>query len=328
MDERLSPMHISLYHSLFQIWNLNRFINPISINRQQILSYCKIGSNHTYYKCLHELEGWGYIIYQPSHSPTKPSFVHVCIFSITENDEDEIQGADSAQQECKINISSDANSAQQECKTDIGGAFSTQHGCKNGIGSGAISTQHGCKTDTGSGAKMHPLINNINRINNTNNKTNEEGEKNSTPPIENTIIFSKNLIQEFTSNKKEKKRRKVAQKEEKEVEYVLPFPTMQFSEAWSQLLEMPKWKNKHHQSLLMVLKKLAKYEELFAIHLIELAIANNWQGLVFSDTDTKYEQWKRTNSNDGNKTLNSRTGCTKNIAPETCQPERNYKERF
>ncbi len=138
----------------------------------------------------------------------------------------------------------------------------------------------------------------------------------------------------FPCLKKEKKRRKVPPKEEKETkqeeeqEYILPFSSQQFSKAWCILLEMPKWKNKQLQSLLLILKDLAKYEEKFAIYLIELAVKNDWQGVVYPDTNAKYEQWKQTNSQDGNKTVNNRTRETKSVAPETCQPERNYKERF
>ena len=79
-DNRLNPSHVSLYMALFQLWNLNRFENPISINRDQTLRLSKIGSNHTYHKCLHELSDFGYIIYHPSHNPLKGSLVHLCIF--------------------------------------------------------------------------------------------------------------------------------------------------------------------------------------------------------------------------------------------------------
>ena len=79
-DNRLNPSHVSLYMALFQLWNLNRFENPISINRDQTLRLSKIGSNHTYHKCLHELRDFGYIIYYPSHNPLKGSLVHLCIF--------------------------------------------------------------------------------------------------------------------------------------------------------------------------------------------------------------------------------------------------------
>lgn len=80
LDDRLNPSHVSLYMALFQFWNLNRFENPISINRSQTMKLCKIGSYHTYHKCLNDLHSLGYINYLPSHNPLKGSLVYLCIF--------------------------------------------------------------------------------------------------------------------------------------------------------------------------------------------------------------------------------------------------------
>jgi len=41
-DERLNLTHISLYLALFQFWNLNRFQNPISIARTEIMKLSKL----------------------------------------------------------------------------------------------------------------------------------------------------------------------------------------------------------------------------------------------------------------------------------------------
>lgn len=68
LDDRLFPSHISLYMALFQIWNANRFENPVSIYRKEVLRLCKIGSLNTYHKCLHDLHDFGYIKYEPSHN--------------------------------------------------------------------------------------------------------------------------------------------------------------------------------------------------------------------------------------------------------------------
>ena len=88
LDDRLNPNHISLYLALFQFWNMNHFLNPISVNRAQVLQFCKIGSNHTYYKALKDLCTWGYIQYEPSFSPVKGSLINLCIFAqaTTENE--------------------------------------------------------------------------------------------------------------------------------------------------------------------------------------------------------------------------------------------------
>jgi len=76
-DTDLNPTHVSLYMALFQSWNLNRFQNPISITRNEVMRISKIFSKATYHKCVNELHQKGYIIYEPSHNPFKGSLVYV-----------------------------------------------------------------------------------------------------------------------------------------------------------------------------------------------------------------------------------------------------------
>lgn len=84
-ENRLNPSHISLYHALFQFWNANRFRNPISISRNEMMSVSKIAAKATYHKCIKELHDWGYIQYIPSFNPLKGSLVHM--FSFDSNNE-------------------------------------------------------------------------------------------------------------------------------------------------------------------------------------------------------------------------------------------------
>ncbi len=79
-DNRLHATHVSLYISLFTLWNLNRFENPISINREEVMKISKIGSRNTYHKCLKELDKYGYLEYLPSHNPLKGSLVNMLNF--------------------------------------------------------------------------------------------------------------------------------------------------------------------------------------------------------------------------------------------------------
>lgn len=74
-DDRLNPSHVSMYLALFQYWNLNRFKNPVSISRGEIMKLCKIRSGSTYLKVIKELDTWGYISYDPSYNPFKGSQV-------------------------------------------------------------------------------------------------------------------------------------------------------------------------------------------------------------------------------------------------------------
>lgn len=82
IDRTLNPTHISLYMALFQFWNCNRFKNPISINRDEIMRISKISSKATYHKCLKNLHSLGYINYQPSYNPFKGS--HVILFNFSD----------------------------------------------------------------------------------------------------------------------------------------------------------------------------------------------------------------------------------------------------
>ncbi|MEO8759372.1 MAG: transcriptional regulator, partial [Bacteroidia bacterium] len=82
-DDRLSPLHISLYYALFQSWNLSKFRNPISVSRHEIMRASKIGSANTYTKCLKELDVWQYIKYMPSHNPHKGSQIYLYNFNNT-----------------------------------------------------------------------------------------------------------------------------------------------------------------------------------------------------------------------------------------------------
>lgn len=80
-DRSLNPTHISLYIGLFQYWNVNRFQNPISITRDEVMRISKICSKATYHKCMRDLNDKGYIKYEPSFNPFKGSMVFLFNFS-------------------------------------------------------------------------------------------------------------------------------------------------------------------------------------------------------------------------------------------------------
>jgi len=88
-DSRLNPTHISLYFSLFQLANLNRFPETFFINREEIMKLSKIGSKGTYHRCLKQLDHWGYIKYLPSHNPYKGSKIKLLKFDTSS---EQVQG--------------------------------------------------------------------------------------------------------------------------------------------------------------------------------------------------------------------------------------------
>ena len=65
-EEAIFPTHISLYLALFQSWNVNRFKNPISISRDEMMKVSRIASKATYHKCIKELQLLGFIDYLPN----------------------------------------------------------------------------------------------------------------------------------------------------------------------------------------------------------------------------------------------------------------------
>jgi hypothetical protein len=75
LDDRLNPTHISLYLALFQFWNLQRFKNPISISREEVMRLSKIASKATYHKCMRELHAYKFIDYDPSYNPYRGSLI-------------------------------------------------------------------------------------------------------------------------------------------------------------------------------------------------------------------------------------------------------------
>ncbi len=78
----VNPSHISLYLTLFQSWNVNRFKNPTSISREEIMRASKINSKGTYHKCIKELDSLGFIEYLPSYNPYVGTFVNMIDLSI------------------------------------------------------------------------------------------------------------------------------------------------------------------------------------------------------------------------------------------------------
>lgn len=73
---------------------------------------------------------------------------------------------------------------------------------------------------------------------------------------------------------------------------ILPFSSERFRQTWEMLCEEKEWKKKTQNALRMTLKKLGKYDEDFAVELMERAIEKGWKGVVFEDTDAKYQEWR------------------------------------
>jgi hypothetical protein len=63
--------------AIFQLWNQNRFQNPIGISRDELMRISKIASYATYHKCIRELDERNFVKYKPSYNPFKGSTLEV-----------------------------------------------------------------------------------------------------------------------------------------------------------------------------------------------------------------------------------------------------------
>ncbi|GAB3023909.1 hypothetical protein GCM10027051_30630 [Niabella terrae] len=75
-DPRLGPQHIALYVSLIYLSILKNEPSAVQVSKERLSRMAKIGRT-TYYKCLSELETFGYIKYFRSDSQGLRSLVEL-----------------------------------------------------------------------------------------------------------------------------------------------------------------------------------------------------------------------------------------------------------
>jgi hypothetical protein len=168
LDRNLNPTHISLYIALFQFWNVNRFKNPISITRDEVMCISKICSKATYHKCMRELNDRGYIRYEPSFNPFKGSMVILFNFS------EDLKPVQKRAGNSEKNLS---NAEQVLNKQQTSNETSTEQ----------------------------VLVSSINYINKTNNlNISNLGEQSQNFKNDNSILEKEKLVKEKSSAKKEK----------------------------------------------------------------------------------------------------------------------------
>ena len=176
IDKSLNPTHVSLYIALFQFWNCNRFKNPISISRDEVMRISKISSKATYHKCLKNLHSLGYINYEPSYNPFKGSHVYLFNFS------DDLKPIQKSERKPKIEPlfeQVDEQALNKSCTSD----------------------------ETSTEQALVPSINYINNTNilNDKNVSNLEKHTKNFEEINNSNIENENSKEEKSSAKKEEK---------------------------------------------------------------------------------------------------------------------------
>lgn len=76
-DARISITHIGIFAALIQFWKEQQFINPMIAYSHDIMGIAKISAAATYYKCMKDLNEYGYIRYEPSYKRNQGSKIYI-----------------------------------------------------------------------------------------------------------------------------------------------------------------------------------------------------------------------------------------------------------
>jgi hypothetical protein len=99
---------------IFRQWNNNRFKNPISIARDEVMRAAKIGSVNTYTKALKQLHHFQYIRYEPSFNPHIGSRIYLYTFEKANGQS--IDNAGEIEMSPLLNIENSTNNSNQKYK--------------------------------------------------------------------------------------------------------------------------------------------------------------------------------------------------------------------
>lgn len=162
-DTHLRPCHISLYMALFHRWNEVHFSKTFLVHRETIMKTSRIGSKHTFLKCLRDLHHSRYILYQPPLNRFSAGKVYI-----------------------RPLTSASKPPAQQDLFTGTGnapeaGSLLTGPGIESDTGPGSILTDDGTESGTGPGSKVVHFNKQLNKLINSANR--QRTEKNIDHPI-------------------------------------------------------------------------------------------------------------------------------------------------
>ena len=74
-DNRISPVHVSLFMAIVQHWNNNNCKSPVCVFSKDLMQLAKISGVATYHRSIKELHEYGYIEYQPSYNHFSGSLI-------------------------------------------------------------------------------------------------------------------------------------------------------------------------------------------------------------------------------------------------------------
>ena len=76
-DNRINPVHISLFMAIVQHWNNNNCKSPVCVFSKDLMQLAKISGVATYHKSIRELDEYGYIKYKPSYDHFSGSLIYI-----------------------------------------------------------------------------------------------------------------------------------------------------------------------------------------------------------------------------------------------------------
>jgi hypothetical protein len=76
-DPRISTTHIGIYAALLQYWKKHNYNNPVHAYSHEIMQLARISTRATYNKVIKDLNGHGYIKYEPSFKRNQGSKLYI-----------------------------------------------------------------------------------------------------------------------------------------------------------------------------------------------------------------------------------------------------------
>lgn len=76
-DNRISPIHISLFMAIVQHWEMKGCKESFHVFGHELMWLAKISGVATYYKGINELNEYGYIKYKPSYNHHVGSLIYL-----------------------------------------------------------------------------------------------------------------------------------------------------------------------------------------------------------------------------------------------------------
>jgi hypothetical protein len=76
-DPRISTTHIGIYAALLQYWKKHNYNNPVYAYSHEIMQLARISTRATYNKVIKDLNGYGYIKYEPSFKRNQGSRLYI-----------------------------------------------------------------------------------------------------------------------------------------------------------------------------------------------------------------------------------------------------------